>query len=109
MICDRCKEERPLFYRVKSDILSQLVCMDCAVAARGLPGLEIIGVHFASPLLTAEGAYIIGQLLCTWVEFRNSHDLESFEITCCEKSKDFHNALRAFEAIMTGQNEKTHQ
>lgn len=109
MICERCKDERPIFYRVNSDIISELVCESCAAAARGLPGLTVTSIHFANRLLNAEGAYILGQLLATWVEFCNSHDLESFEITCCQPSKDFHDALRRFEAIMTGQDEKNSQ
>ncbi len=34
MICARCKQDKPLCYRVKSDLLDDLVCAECAEAAR---------------------------------------------------------------------------
>lgn len=34
VICARCKQDKPLCYRVKSDLLDDLVCAECAEAAR---------------------------------------------------------------------------
>ena len=33
LTCARCKEDRPIVYRVRSEILNDLVCFECARAA----------------------------------------------------------------------------
>jgi len=35
-MCPRCKEEKPLLYRVKSDLIDGIVCAECARAAKAL-------------------------------------------------------------------------
>jgi len=35
-MCPRCKEEKPLLYRVKSDLIDEIVCAQCSVAAKAM-------------------------------------------------------------------------
>jgi len=36
MNCPRCEEDKPLLYRVKSDLIDEVVCAECAVQAMAL-------------------------------------------------------------------------
>jgi hypothetical protein len=99
MICARCKEERPITHLVKSDIIADFVCEACAAAARGLePPLQVERL----PRVIGELDITVLKLLAVWVEFRMSHDLESPKLQCCEKSAALFDALRDFEAVVTG-------
>jgi hypothetical protein len=46
---------------------------------------------------------VLRTLLVAWITFRRSHDLESLELKCCEKSANLFEALRAYESLMTGE------
>ncbi len=56
------------------------------------------GVDFSS--LPPELAYTLGDVLGTWIIFRQTHDLESPKFKCCETSQKLFDALRRYEEIM---------
>ena len=52
--------------------------------------------------LTPEAAFRLCAILGAWQSFRESHDLESENLKCCEKSLNLFDALRAYEKLMMG-------
>jgi len=52
------------------------------------------------PLLTPQGALVLGGLLGAWIIFRESHTLDDPKLQCCEKTKNLFNALAAYEALV---------
>jgi len=53
-------------------------------------------------LFTPEGAFALGSLLGAWHSFRDSHDLKSERIQCCEKTHALFEALEKYEPVITG-------
>ena len=43
---------------------------------------------------------IEARILHAWVAFRNSHDMQSAEMTCCERTKELFDSLQAFENVI---------
>ena len=50
--------------------------------------------------ITPKAAHILGQLLAAWIVFKESHDLESEKIQCCEKTTALFRALTTYEKMM---------
>jgi len=45
---------------------------------------------------------IEARILHAWVAFRNSHDMASAEMTCCERTKALFATLQEFENVVRG-------
>jgi len=91
-ICARCKEERPIVYLVRSDIIADFVCAECGTAARGLePAIQVERV------LIDDFQLACLRLLSNWFEWRTSHDVKAAKLNCCERSTSLFDALADFE------------
>ena len=80
---------------VRSEILADFVCAECADAARALD-LEVVERVYVDDFQLS-----CLNLLKIWVEWRMSHDLKSAKIICCERSQGLFNALEEFEKTVT--------
>lgn len=50
--------------------------------------------------ITPGAALIFGKLLGAWMVFRESHDLESAKVSCCDRTKRLFKVLQEFENLM---------
>ncbi len=53
--------------------------------------------------LTAEASFILGLILGSWITFRESHDLDSTKIKCCDKTGRLFEALGKYEHLTIGE------
>ena len=52
--------------------------------------------------LTPHAGLILGHLLGSWISFRESHNLTSKKVQCCDITEKLFHALKSYEALMRG-------